>query len=60
MPGIFKAPPLPVLFTMCGMVRCDWLSRYRILQRKETGVCCGLGKKRKKHDRITWQMLHFA
>ncbi len=26
MPGVFKAPPLPVLFTVRGMVRCDWLS----------------------------------
>ncbi len=28
MPGIFKAPPLPVRFTMRGIVCCDWLSGY--------------------------------
>ncbi len=26
MPGVFKAPPL--LSTVCGMVRCDWLSGF--------------------------------
>ncbi len=26
--GAFKAPPLPVLFTVLGMVRCDWLSGF--------------------------------
>ncbi len=44
MPVVFKVAPLPVLFTVRGMVRCDWLSGF-ILQRKETGVCRGLEKK---------------
>ncbi len=39
MPGVFKAPPLPVLFTVLGMAVlgiqcCDWLSGFVVFCRE--------------------------
>ncbi len=48
MPGVFKAPPLPVLFTVCGMVRCDWLSGYIAFCREGRLAFVAVWKKREK------------
>ena len=52
MPGVFKA--LPLLFTVRGMVRCDWL-RADLSHSAEKGDwrLSRFGKKGRKHDRIT-------
>ncbi len=51
MPGIFKAPQLPLLLTMRGMVRCDWLSWYIAFCRERRLAFVTVWEKNEK----TWQ-----
>ncbi len=46
MPGVFKAPPL--LSTVRGMVRCDWLSGFIAFCREGRLAFVAVWKKREK------------
>ncbi len=48
MPGVFKVPPLPVLFTVRGMLRCDWLSGFIAFCRERRLAFVTVWKKREK------------
>ncbi len=48
MPGVFEAPPLPVLSTVRGMVRCDWLSGFITFCREGRLAFVAVWKKREK------------
>ncbi len=46
MPGVFKAQPL--LCTLRGMLRCDWLSGYIAFYREERLAFVAVWKEREK------------
>ncbi len=60
MPGKFKAPPLPVLSTVRGMVSWIGLADVSHSAGKGDWRLSWFGKKERKHDRITRQTSHFA